>query len=162
MNDFQRYIDKGAPPIDPDEEFRVKDGAHFEQWLYFWWGRDGKLTGGQRHDFIQLAKKYTWAEVYEMVKTAAGLGGTKMCFRYVEKSLEGKAKQAIEKATAQKKKIVHCSKCYEGYWSDQRHECTIEFLDDVEGQGNPAPTVDEKDVHEQVLKIKEQWRNELD
>ncbi len=169
MSDFQKYIEHGAPSLDPDKEFRTKDGAHFEEALHYWWGATAtRMPFGIKKQFRKLGEKFGWLEVYDVVKFAAEMD--KKNYRYVEVSLEKRVIRAKEKATAQKKKLVHCPKCYEGYWSDMRHECTIEFLDEPltplrTGFDNtppaPSPEGNNVDVHEQVMKLKEQWRKEL-
>ncbi len=163
MSDFEKYLRDGAPSLDPDKEFRTKDGAHFEEALHYWWGATAtRMPFGIKKQLKNLGEKYGWLELYDVVKFAAEMD--KKNYRYVEVSLDKRVVQAKEKATAKKIKMVHCPKCYESYWNDRRHECTIEFLDGENSVEQGAVSGEQEkpeDVRRKITEIKKEWENEL-
>ncbi|TAK59409.1 MAG: hypothetical protein EPO24_07680 [Bacteroidetes bacterium] len=162
MNDFQKYIDNPKPMLDPENDFPVKNDTTVLDWLRVWWGAAFRYSYGIERVVCSLGKQYGWDEVFEVIKLAATNG--KFSVRYVEVSCEKRAKQRKEKSEAQTRKIVHCPKCYEGYWSDRRHECAVTVFDSA-GGGSPLRSdmatdcreESQEEVHEQVMKIKAAW-----
>lgn len=124
-----------------------KDGDNFQQWLFYCWGKEGRLGKMVMDNFVKLSWKYGWKEVYDIVEYAAHRNARN--FLYCEASLRKKAEQAVEKSQAKAKSLVHCSKCFTSYWSDMRHVCEVTVIDEVE----ESP----ERVREIVQKLKAEW-----